>query len=248
MLFVDGENLTIRAQKLAAKRGIDLADENCFPLYRKDTYFWPAGLFVNGVWWPERVHVAGRPERCYYYTSTHGDKDAIEDVHDKLAEVGFSPVVIHWPRNQKESKGVDISLTKDMLVHAFLGNYDVAVLVSGDGDYVPVVEELKRLGKWVIVAFFGKDDGLNSKLLRAPDQYYSLGLFHGQERTCRPLTAPPPKSQILFDIDPALKARLERLAKSRSPERKIGEEAVIAIRRYVEEEEGKAELPPLLAT
>ena len=43
------------------------------------------------------------------------------------------------------AKGVDIALTKDLLSHAFLDNYDAVVLVAGDGDYVPVVEELKRL-------------------------------------------------------------------------------------------------------
>jgi len=41
-----------------------------------------------------------------------------------------------------------------MLSHAFLNNYDVATLIAGDADYVPLVEEVKRLGKVVYVLFF----------------------------------------------------------------------------------------------
>jgi uncharacterized LabA/DUF88 family protein len=35
------------------------------------------------------------------------------------------------------------------------GNYERAVLIAGDGDYVPLIEEVKRLGKRVFVRFIG---------------------------------------------------------------------------------------------
>jgi uncharacterized LabA/DUF88 family protein len=54
----------------------------------------------------------------------------------------------------RKTKGVDITLTRDMLSHAFRGNYDVARLIAGDGDYLPLIEEVKRLGKRVQVCFF----------------------------------------------------------------------------------------------
>jgi uncharacterized LabA/DUF88 family protein len=65
-------------------------------------------------------------------------------------------------------------MAKDMLSHAFLDNYDLAVLVCGDGDLVPLVQGVKRLGKWVIVAFF--DHCLNPKLRRAADEFSQLYL------------------------------------------------------------------------
>ena len=68
----------------------------------------------------------------------------------------------------KTTDGSVVALTKDMLSHAYLHNYEVAVLVSGDGDYVPVLEELKRLGKLVCVASF-IDEGFNDKLRLASD-------------------------------------------------------------------------------
>jgi len=51
-------------------------------------------------------------------------------------------------------KGVDTLLASDMITQAFKGNYDVAVLVSGDGDFEPVVEAVKEAGKNVVVAAF----------------------------------------------------------------------------------------------
>lgn len=42
-----------------------------------------------------------------------------------------------------------------MLSHAFRGNYEIARLFAGDGDYIPLIEEVKRLGKRVEVCFIG---------------------------------------------------------------------------------------------
>jgi uncharacterized LabA/DUF88 family protein len=57
-------------------------------------------------------------------------------------------------RGQECPKGVDVSLTTQMLSHAYRGNYDVAYLLAGDGDYAPHVEGVCRLGRMVIVVFF----------------------------------------------------------------------------------------------
>ena len=51
-------------------------------------------------------------------------------------------------------KGVDTLLATDMVSMAFLGHYDIAFLVSGDGDLAPAVEAVKAAGKQAIVAAF----------------------------------------------------------------------------------------------
>lgn len=51
-------------------------------------------------------------------------------------------------------KGVDVELACEMLSHAFRGSYDVAILVSGDADFIPVVKRVRDLGKQVEVASF----------------------------------------------------------------------------------------------
>jgi len=49
-------------------------------------------------------------------------------------------------------KGVDTLIATDMVSMAFLNHYDIAFLVSGDGDLAPAVEALKAAGKQIIVA------------------------------------------------------------------------------------------------
>lgn len=56
----------------------------------------------------------------------------------------------------------------------------------------------------------------------------------------------PAKKEVLYvEMDAELKQRLVRLAELPTRNRKITAEAIMAIRRYVEEEERKEGLPPL---
>lgn len=49
-----------------------------------------------------------------------------------------------------EEKGVDIRLATDLIRLAWSGGYDIAILVSADKDFVPVVEFLKSRGLKII--------------------------------------------------------------------------------------------------
>lgn len=53
-----------------------------------------------------------------------------------------------------QEKGTDINLAVNMLSKGYQNAYDVAILVSGDTDYIPVVRELNHLGKIVVLASF----------------------------------------------------------------------------------------------
>lgn len=53
--------------------------------------------------------------------------------------------------NTKE-KGTDVNIAVHMLNKAYSNSYDVAILVSGDADYVPVVESIRQMGKIVVLA------------------------------------------------------------------------------------------------
>jgi uncharacterized LabA/DUF88 family protein len=55
---------------------------------------------------------------------------------------------------------------------------DVSVLISGDGDYVPLVDYLKNHGKRVEVLAFGKST--SSKLRDAADEFIDLGEDSGK--------------------------------------------------------------------
>lgn len=70
----------------------------------------------------------------------------------------------NWPSTPPYEKGIDIKMATDMLIHAFRGNYEIAVLVSGDNDFVDAIQAVKDLGKHVEVALFGS--GSSSQQLR----------------------------------------------------------------------------------
>ena len=44
-------------------------------------------------------------------------------------------------------KKVDVKLAIDLICYAYEDVYDIAVLVSGDGDFIPVIKKLKKLNK-----------------------------------------------------------------------------------------------------
>ena len=170
MVFVDGENFTIRAQKVAAAKNLQLVEGR---YHKKDCFAWFPKFTATARIASAPTQLQRHALRAYYYTSLIGDTAALEAVEMSLWQLGFNPQVFKRDANQKKAKGVDIALTKDMLTHAFLGHYEVAVLISGDGDYVPLVEQVKRFGKPVFVWFF-EDEGLNPKLKLASDWFRDI--------------------------------------------------------------------------
>jgi hypothetical protein len=170
MLFVDGENLTIRAEKYAEKnrRVIPAAP----PGYLTGVYFWPPGMFgdpLSAEFFPN-LQLMGR--RSYYYTSAKGDDNKLDSIRHALRELGFKPTVFKRTESRK-AKGVDIALATDMLSDAHRDNFEVAILASGDGDFLPVVEEIQRIGKAVYLLSVG--DKVSPSLVLASDYHRDFG-------------------------------------------------------------------------
>ncbi len=59
-----------------------------------------------------------------------------------------------------------------MLVGAFSGLFDIAVLVAGDGDFTPVVEEVRRRGVMVVVV--AVSESLSDDLRRVADRFVEI--------------------------------------------------------------------------
>ncbi len=72
-------------------------------------------------------------------------------------------------------KGDDVYLANDLLVGAYENLYDAAILVSGDEDFVPVINTLKRLNKKTENAFFSKTS--SKKLRKLCDKAINLSLI-----------------------------------------------------------------------
>lgn len=50
-----------------------------------------------------------------------------------------------------EEKGTDINMVAHLIAKGFLNAYDTAVVVSGDSDYIPVLNILNTIGKVTVV-------------------------------------------------------------------------------------------------
>jgi uncharacterized LabA/DUF88 family protein len=65
----------------------------------------------------------------------------------------------------------DVGIAMDMIKMS--GNLDVFILVSGDGDYIPVLNYLQNHGNLVEVMAFG--EGTSRRLIETADDFVDLG-------------------------------------------------------------------------
>jgi uncharacterized LabA/DUF88 family protein len=160
MMFIDGENLAIRYRELLGDR-----EPVNHVKFVRDVYVWSR--------YASRMDGPHHYIRRHYYTSTQGDAVTLEQVAEALIEMGIeAPRVFQKPKG-KRAKRVDITLATEMLTHAHRHNFDVAVLVAGDEDYVPLVEAVTREGRQVALWFV--NSGLSAALRRSADHFFDLG-------------------------------------------------------------------------
>lgn len=87
-------------------------------------------------------------QRIYRHTNAY--YAAVE----KLPNVYIKFGALNGTNGALTEKNLDTQLTTDMITGAALGTYDVAILVSNDGDYVSAVTGVKQFGKKVETIFF----------------------------------------------------------------------------------------------
>jgi uncharacterized LabA/DUF88 family protein len=168
--FVDGAYLRTRSQ-LAGKPWVDPRALAESVVLSDKVHSWCADTHTI------RNMALGRV--IYYDARTDDDTTAdprLLDYWRKIellddVELGFGSIRGGTTRKPPRQKGVDTLIAVDMLVGAFTGLFDVAVLIAGDADFVPVVNEVRRRG--VMVAVGAASDGsLSDDLLRAADRCY----------------------------------------------------------------------------
>jgi len=112
---------------------------------------WHQGLFTSKNATPEQL----RSDR---------------NLHHDLMHSGVEPKYLPMSQTRGE-KGTDVALAVDALQVGLDGKIDIAVLVTGDGDFVPLVRALNKQGVRVLGAYFkfqgkdGKKSFINERLL-----------------------------------------------------------------------------------
>jgi uncharacterized LabA/DUF88 family protein len=165
MLFVDGENLAIRFKELLGERPI-ASHVN----YLEDVFVWSRYANIPH-------HVNCEVIRKYYYTAIQGDAVKLDEIVNQLKIAGIEAPRVFKKSPGRRSKRVDITLATDMLTHAHRGNYDIAILVAGDEDYVPLVDAVKQEGQRVVLWFFEESKGLSTNLKMEADYFFDISWF-----------------------------------------------------------------------
>lgn len=175
-VFVDGENLVMRYQAMIAAGAKPKKDVVHVP----DSFVWHPGITTWSCMDIQRVT---------YYTSTTGDQVKLDDLRSKIASTNFEfdhefdhdvprgsaqllPRVFHKTTKNLKTRNVDINIVVDMMRAAHTGSVELLLLLSGDGDYLPVIEECMRQGKTVWACSFSS--GLNARLPVSVDLYETL--------------------------------------------------------------------------
>jgi uncharacterized LabA/DUF88 family protein len=176
MGFADGENLVTRYQQMLA----DGRRARTGTSFVRDLLVWHPQItqqFLSDI------------VRLSYYQTVVGDEAKLEDAQQQISAVryeyspgnqteGFTyrgslhPTIFKKESRSARTKSVDINLAVDVLRHAADPRIDVVFVLSGDGDFLPLLQEVSRNGKQVWLAAFSS--GLNRRLRYVADEFIDL--------------------------------------------------------------------------
>jgi uncharacterized LabA/DUF88 family protein len=175
--FIDGENLVFRYQTMLAEGRTPLPGV----AHVEDVFVWTSRL----------VGQMGDVRRVLYYTSATGDELLLEALTRQMRSLqwqasdgtmqtrGFVvPRIFKKSQKARKSPAVDINIAVDAMAAALNGDAGLVILISGDSDFLPVVEDLMRRG--VNVHIGALSSGLNPKMELAGDHFHLLDdeFFH----------------------------------------------------------------------
>ena len=124
----------------------------------------------------------------YVFDGTRVD-GLYDGIHYELLNIGFRVIArISYEKEIKVQKEVDAAMSCKMVSQAYEDTYDVAVIVSGDRDFRPAMEQIQELGKKVEVAGFS--DNMSWMLARSCDGVHDLDLvpmfyYAPETKVCR---------------------------------------------------------------
>lgn len=161
MVFIDGSNLYHSLKSVYGRTNIDF-QKLCEAL---------AGSrqLIRGYYYNAIVDQAQEPVRYQDQQRFLARVRRIPKLEVRLGTLVYRG----FPTVPPYEKGIDIKIATDMLMHAVRGNYDVAILVSGDTDFADAIQAVKDLGRNVEVALFGNPNA-SARLRDVADDAISL--------------------------------------------------------------------------
>ncbi len=174
--LIDGENLTYRYQAMVKDGCLPCSDV----IHERDTFVWSPNLSHVSAWQILRIS---------YYTSIVGDDLRLQEISEKIANIKYNnrygfgflnPHVFKKQNRSQKTKSVDINLVTDLLRHTYNKSIDEVFILSGDGDYIPTVQEVMRQGIRAAIGAFSS--GVDPRLRIIADEFVDLdNLFFEKE-------------------------------------------------------------------
>ena len=142
MVFIDGSNLYHNLKNAHGRTNLDFV-KFC-------TYLCAGRQLVRAYYYNAAVDATKEPARHIEQQKYFHRMRRLPYFEVKLGSLVYRG----WPNVPPYEKGIDIKLGTDLVVHAFRGNYDTAILVSGDNDFADALQAAKDCGRNVEVALF----------------------------------------------------------------------------------------------
>lgn len=192
MRFVDGENLALQGAKILQRQFGPECFKNSPEYFEPGSFLWFPSIGCSGLtnhhlsphWRVSREgcwnNQASEAIRAYYYTVISGTDEKFSSVEDRIWNLGFAPKVFRKSKSVQKTTCVDFSISAEMLAAAYKDQFDVVEIWTGDADYIPLIEEVKRCGKVVVCCFFNEDHGLSSYLKKSCDRYCDISALFSQ--------------------------------------------------------------------
>ncbi len=76
-------------------------------------------------------------------------------------------------------KGVDVQIATDIVSHAYMDNFDVAILCSGDMDLLESIKIVKHLGKKMVLVSCQKE--VSDQIIKESDHFFDIAQLTPKE-------------------------------------------------------------------
>ncbi len=161
MIFIDGSNLYHYLKNYFGRTDLDIG-KFCHALLGRRK-------LIRIYYYNAKVGLKEEPERYRKQQAFFTSVNAIPYSELRLGRLVYT----NWPTVPPYEKGIDVQLATDLVTHGYKNNYDAAILVAGDNDYVGAVQAAKDNGKHVEIALFGQK-GTSWQLRRVADKVITI--------------------------------------------------------------------------
>jgi len=172
LVFVDGENLSVRYKEMVSSGRIPRPDN----VIVGESFVWTNRIFLKHSWNIKRVS---------YYTSLSGDDDAVRALRQAISSTSYQcntgtmtrtsqlvPFVRKKSSRSRKESICDIAIAVDVMRACYRDHAPTIWILSGDGDFVQLFEEVLHSGKTAYASAFSS--GLNEEIPLVVDEFICL--------------------------------------------------------------------------